>query len=407
MIPLIKVKFVFCVHTGIILPLIMKTTNFDTIINRQNTNSIKWDKYAEDILPLWVADMDFPVPPEVIQAIEKRLSHPVLGYSGADEELLDIICAWVSRRHGWKIAPEQILLMAGVVNGINWTARTFATSESNLLIQTPVYPPFFRVAGNAGMQMLESSLCVSDSCYEIDFEDFEQKVSMGAKVFVLCNPHNPVGRVFKKSELEKLGEICLRNDVIICSDEIHCDLIYTGQKHIPIASISEELAQQTVTLMAASKTFNIPGLHFSFAIVPNENHRQAMQTAGAGMIGHPSFLANEAAKAAFTKCDDWLEQLLSYLEENRDYVIKFVSENIPGIKMFCPQGTYLAWLDCREMDFNPDPHQFFLNEARVALNDGKTFGINGTGFVRLNFGCPQDTLKEALDRMARAVLQRK
>lgn len=385
----------------------MKKTDFDTIINRHNTKSIKWDKYAEDVLPLWVADMDFPAPPEVIQAIENRLSHPVLGYSGADEELLNIICAWVDRRHDWKITPDQIMLMAGVVTGVNWTARTFATSGSGLLIQTPVYPPFFKAAPNAGLKLLESPLRMSDSSYEIDFEDFEQKINQGVKVFVLCNPHNPVGRVFSKPELEKLGEICLRHDVVICSDEIHCDLVYKDQKHIPIASISDELAQQTVTLMAASKTFNIPGLHFSFAIVPNEDHRRAMQAAGAGIVGHPSFLANEAAKAAFTQCDDWLERLRAYLEDNRDYLIKFVSENIPGMKMFCPQGTYLAWLDCREMGLEPDPHLFFLNEARVALNDGTTFGINGSGFVRLNYGCPRATLEQALDRMARAVSNRK
>ncbi len=385
----------------------MDKIDFNTIIDRHNTNSIKWDRYSEDVLPLWVADMDFSAPPQVIQAIEKRLSHPVMGYSGEDEELLEIICSWVDRWHGWKITTDQVMLMAGVVTGINWTARTFGGNGSGLLIQTPVYPPFFRAAANAGMNLLESSLCLSDSCYEIDFDDFERKVSQGVKVFVLCNPHNPVGRVFRKHELEKLGEICLKNDVLICSDEIHCDLIYQGQKHIPIASISDELAQQTITLMAASKTFNIPGLHFSFAIVPNKDHREAMCSAGAGMIGHPSFLANEAAKAAFTRCDEWLTQLNRYLQENRDYVIKFISENIPNIKMFCPEGTYLAWLDCRSMDLNPDTHNFFLEKARVALNDGKTFGENGSGFVRLNFGCPHATLEEALERMAQAVVNGK
>ena len=385
----------------------MEKTNFNTIIDRHGTKSEKWGRYDKDVLPLWVADMDFAAPSAVIRAIEKRISHPVFGYSVIDEELLEIICKWVLRRHGWKISPEQILLMSGVVTGINWTAKAFGTRGSGLMIQTPVYPPFFRAAGYTGLELFKSPLIRGESRYEIDFDDFEKKVSAGVKVFVLCNPHNPVGRVFKPEELERLGEICRRNDVVICSDEIHCDLIYGGEKHVPIASLSEELAQQTITLMAASKTFNIPGLHFSFAIVPNEEYRARLQTASEGLIGKPSFLANEAAKAAFTECDDWLAQLRRYLEDNREFILSYISEKMPEIKVLRPEGTYLSWLDCRALDLKPDPHQFFLNEARVALNDGKTFGENGCGFVRLNFGCPRKTLEEALDRMAQAISDRK
>jgi cystathionine beta-lyase len=302
--------------------------------------------------------------------------------------------------------PEQILLMSGVVSGINWAARTFGTQDAGILIQTPVYPPFHRVAGNAGLNMGKNPLLKTSSGYEIDFDDFEKKISQGVGMFVLCNPHNPVGRVFTREELEKMGEICLRNQVVICSDEIHCDLLYSGQHHIPISSLSEELAQNTVTLMAASKTFNIPGLHFSFAIVPNKAMRKKMERVGAGMVGHPSFLANEAAKAAFSKCDDWLVALRDYLESNRDFVMQFIKENLPAIKLFQPQGTYLAWLDCNQLDLQPDPHHFFLEKAKVALNDGVTFGENGSGYVRLNFGCPRATLEMALKQMADAVDQK-
>ena len=384
----------------------MNTYNFDLQINRRGTNSMKWDMYANDVLPLWVADMDFAAPPEIINAVETRIDHPVFGYSGQDAQLLDIICEWINRRHGWQVSTDQIMLMSGVVSGINWVAKTFGTSDNSLLIQTPVYPPFHKVADNAGMGMLKNPLVKTQSGYTIDFDDFEKKVSQGVKLFVLCNPHNPVGRVFTKEELEKLGEICLRNQVLICSDEIHCDLIYSGQQHIPIASLSEDFAQNTITLMAASKTFNIPGLHFSFAIVPNDDLRHKMEKAGAGMVGHPSFLANEAAKAAFSQCDDWLAGLRDYLESNRDYTIKFIKENMPDIEMFQPEGTYLAWLDCSRLELKPDPHCFFVEKAKVALNDGITFGSNGEGHVRLNFGCPRATLEIALTQMAAAVNQR-
>lgn len=384
----------------------MEKYNFDRQINRRDTNSIKWDLYGKDVLPLWVADMDFAVSPKIVAALENRIAHPVFGYAGPDEQLLEAIREWVYRQHGWQITTEQIMLMPGVVTGINWMAHTFKEAQSGLLIQTPVYPPFFKAAANSGMQLIESPLIRGDSQYEVDFDDFEQKVSQGAKVFVLCNPHNPVGRVYSREELEKIGEICLRHNVLICSDEIHCDLVYSGNRHIPIASLSEELAQNTVTLMAASKTFNIPGLHFSFAVVSNPKLRERMEAAGAGIIGHPSVLANEAAKAAFTACDDWLEELLAYLESNRDYVLEYLAQHLPEINVFAPQGTYLAWLDCRKLDLQPDPYTFFLENAGVALNDGRTFGINGEGFVRLNFGCQRATLEKALDLMSAAVKQR-
>lgn len=382
----------------------MNAKPFDQTINRLHTNSIKWDLYGPDVLPLWVADMDFPAPAAVIDALQNRLNHPVFGYQGHDEQLLEVICTWVERQHGWRIDPADILLVPGVVTGINWVARTFGGPGSGYLIQTPVYPPFFQAAANAGLRLIEAPLTESGGRYEIDFDEFERCMALEKpEVFILCNPHNPVGRVFNRKELERLGEICLQHGVLICSDEIHCDLVYSGFHHLPIASLSEELKSNTITLMAASKTFNIPGLHFSFAIVPNADLRKKMQLSGAGLIGHPEIFACAAAKAAFTQCDDWLVDLLAYLEGNRDYLTSYLKHNIPEITCHPPEGTYLAWLDCRRLELQPDAYHFFLEQARVALNDGLSFGSNGAGFVRLNFGCPRSTLANALERMRQAL----
>jgi cystathionine beta-lyase len=381
----------------------MKKTNFDQLIDRSHTNSIKWDLYPEDVLPLWVADMDFAAPQPIIDALQQRIDHPVYGYEGTDAELLDAICNWINRRHGWQIDCDQIMLMNGVVSGMNWVANAFKEDGKHLLIQTPVYPPFFRVADNIGSALLEAPLIETGQGYQIDFDAFEQLAAAGAGVFILCNPHNPVGRVYTREELECMGEICLRYGITICADEIHCDLVYPGHTHTSIASLSDDLAANTITLMAASKTFNIPGLNFSFAVIPNKENYNRMKKASGGMTGHPEILANAAAKAAFTQCDAWLDDLLIYLQANRDYLLDFIGSNMPDIKIFQPQGTYLAWLDCRLLGLEPDPYHFFLDKAKVALNDGKTFGETGEGFVRLNFGCPRATLQEALERMAAAL----
>ncbi|MCJ7519625.1 MAG: pyridoxal phosphate-dependent aminotransferase [Anaerolineaceae bacterium] len=381
----------------------MKKYDFDRVISRKKTDSVKWSHYPDEVLPLWVADMDFPSPPEVALAIQERISHPFFGYAGDNKPLIEAICKWVSLRHGWKVQPDWILLMSGVVTGINWVAQTFLHPGESLCFHTPVYPPFFYIPENAGVSRIEIPMVVRDSQYEIDFEKFENSLEPSTKLFVLCNPHNPVGRVFTRQELERINEICLRRGVLVCSDEIHCDLTFSGYRHIPLASLSEEAAQNTVTLMAPSKTFNLPGLHFSFAIVPNKSHREQMEKARKGVIGCPNILANESTLAVLTYSADWLDQLLIYLESNRDFMLDFLKTHIPGILMTQPEGTYLAWLDCRELDLMPDPYRLFLNNAKVALNDGRAFGKNGSGFVRLNFGCPRPILTDALVRMADAV----
>jgi len=381
----------------------MNKYDFDKVISRRNTDSVKWSRYPEDVLPLWVADMDFPSPPVVAEAINKRLAHPFFGYAGDDRQLIEAICKWAADRHAWKIEPEWVVLVPGVVTGMNWVAQTFVKPGDALCFHTPIYPPFFHISECIGTKRVEIPMVVREGKYQVDFDKFESLISPSIKLFVLCNPHNPVGRVYTRTELEEINEICQKNDILVCSDEIHADLIFSDQRHIPMASISESAAHNTITLMAPSKTFNIPGLHFSFAVIHDQQLRESMESTRKGVIGCPTMLANEAARAVYSEGAGWLDELLIYLEANCDFLIAFLKENLPEINVIKPEGTYLAWLDCRKLDLLPDPYHFFLSKAKVALNDGLTFGENGKGFVRLNFGCPRAILAEALIRMAEAV----
>ena len=381
----------------------MQTFDFDRVYPRQESDSIKWKQFPPDVLPLWVADMDFASPVEIIEAMQERLAHPLFGYAEEDQVLRELICEWVGKKHEWAITPEQILFTCGVVSGMNWVTQSLIQHCEGVAFQTPVYPPFFKVPRNAGCPFVQIPLVAGQHGYEIDFDRFRQDLSADIRLFILCNPHNPVGRVFSRYELETIGEICLQKDILICSDEIHCDLVYSANQHVPIASLSSELAQRTVTLMAPSKTFNVPGLNMSFALVPNKDLRERLSKARRGIIGSPNLLANAAARAAYRHGEPWLRALLVYLERNRDYLMGYLQERVPAIRLFQPQGTYLAWLDCRQLDLDQDPCEFFLNHAKVALNNGRDFGKVGEGFVRLNFGCPRSVLDEALQRMEKAV----
>jgi len=383
----------------------MDEYNFDRIIDRRGSNAIKWNLFSEEILPLWVADMDFASPKEVISDVQARLDHPIFGYQSKDMELMDVIVDWMFKQHSWKITPEDILLVPGVVAGFNWAVRSFTEINNSIIFQTPVYFPFFNISQNNNVQQITVPLKNTDNGYKIDFDEFEGKIREDTRIFILCNPHNPVGRVYRKDELERLGEICLANDILICSDEIHCDLVYPGHTHLPIASLSKELAMNTITLMAPSKTFNIPGLHFSFAVVQNENLRNKMTKARNGIIGEPNILAQSAAKAAYKYGGEWLGALLKYLDQNRQLVVEFTKANIPEIQVHSPEGTYLAWLDCSALNLKKGPYNFILENAKVALNDGETFGGISSGFVRLNFGCPKSVLIKALNKMAISIQQ--
>ena len=374
--------------------------DFDTIIDRRATDSIKWNWCDADELPLWVADMDFRCPEPVIAALQERTAHGIFGYGHCPAELREVIVARLVSRYGWRVAPEAIVFTPGVVVGFNLAAQALTQPGEGLLIQTPVYPPFLPVAADAGLRNETMELTRrADGGYEIDFDRFEAALSPHTAMFLLCNPHNPVGRVFRQEELERMATLCLERRITICSDEIHCDLIFSGHEHRPIAALDPEIAARTVTLMAPSKTFNIPGLGCSFAVIPDPALRARFKAGQRGVVGHVTVPGYVAALAAYRDSGPWLEALLTYLEANRDLVVAFVREHLPGVQVAAPEGTYLAWLDCREAGIPGNPYDFFRARARVMLNDGATFGSGGEDFVRLNFGAPRALVAEGLERM--------
>lgn len=378
--------------------------NFDQFVDRSRTESLKWRLYGDEVLPLWVADMDFLSPEPVIRALHQRVEQGVFGYGLIMPELGEVVVERLYSLYGWRVSPEALVFLPGVVPGFNLACRAVTSPGDGVLVQTPVYPPILRAPANAGLSCDEMELTRrADGYYEIDFDLFEDTITGRTRVFILCNPHNPVGRVFRREELERMAEICLRHDMVICSDEIHCDLVFAGHQHIPIASLAPEIGERTITLMAPSKTYNIAGLKCSVAIIENAELREKFNAARAGLVGGVNVLGYTAALAAYRDGQAWLEEVLRYLEANRDFLLRYVSERLPGITMVSPEGTFLGWLDCRQAGIPGNPHEFFLREAKVALNDGATFGRGGEGFVRLNFACPRSTLLEALNKMEKAL----
>ncbi len=382
--------------------------DFDRVIDRRRTESNKWHKYPPDVLPLWVADMDFRSPEPVIRALRERVEHGVFGYGVEQPEFYDVFLDRLQTRYGWRVSPEAILVIPGVIPGFNLAARALTAAGDGLLLQTPVYPPIGRVPGNVGLTSDEMELELQpDGRYAIDFERFEAAIGERTRMFLLCNPHNPVGRVFRRDELERMAEVCLRRGLLICADEVHCELTFSRQRHVPIASLDAEIAARTITLMAPSKSFNLPGLKCAVAIIPNASLREKFVAAQLDLVRAVNVLGYTAALAAYRDGQPWLDALLRYLEANRDFVVEYARSKLPGVRAASPEATYLAWLDCREADLpDSDPYTFFLDEARVALTDGKAFGRGGAGFVRLNFACPRATLAEGLDRMRHALERR-
>lgn len=391
--------------------------NFDERIDRRASDSEKWQTYDGDVIPMWLADMDFISPLPVIQALQERVAHGVFGYpvgiTGKPEETMEIrslIAERLESRYGWRVQPEEIVFVPGAVTGFNLACHTLAELGGAVLVQPPVYHPILHAPGNAGLERRDVPLVRSpNGNYEIDLDAFEAAMDEKTRLFILCNPHNPVGRVFRQEELAALAEICLRKRVVICSDEIHCDLLFSGQQHTPIASLDPQVARSTITLMAPSKTFNLAGLKFSYAIIPDPLLRTRYMNADKGLAGWINIMGWVAARAAYREGQDWLDQLLVYLEGNRDFLFEYVQRELPSIQMVKPEGMYLAWLDCRELSidlvpYDGSPYEFFLQRARVAFNDGAMFGNGGEGFVRLNFGCPRSILVEALARMRSALL---
>jgi cystathionine beta-lyase len=379
--------------------------DFDHVIDRRNSDSNKWRKFPADVLPLWVADMDFPSPPAVVNALRERVEHGFFGYLVEKPELQEVVAERMAKRYGWRVSPDAVMPLPGVIAGFNLALRALTSPGDGLLVQTPVYPPILRAAGNHGLTRDEHALTRGDDGrYTVDLHAFERALAPRTRAFLLCNPHNPVGRVFERAELEGIAAACARADVWIIADEIHCDLLLNGRRHVPIATLSPEIEARTVTLMAPSKTFNLAGLKCAVAIVPNTALRERLTAAVADLVPKINVLGHAAAVAAYREGDPWLEELLRYLEANRDFLVKEIPRRLPGVAFAPPEATYLAWLDCRgARPAGGDPYTFFLERARVALNDGRLFGAGGDGFVRLNFGCPRALLAEGLERMARAL----
>ncbi|HWR66974.1 MAG TPA: PatB family C-S lyase [Bellilinea sp.] len=377
------------------------TYSFDTIFDRRSTESVKWNLFPTDVLPLWVADMDFAVPPVVTEALRQRIAHPIYGYPKVQEGLITAIQAHLQRKYDWQVdAAEDFLFLPGVVISFNLATQALAQPGGSLVFMTPVYMPFFELAKNAGLQQVTVDL-VQDAGghFLIDWERLETAIAARPNLLILCNPHNPVGKVFTRSELERVAEICLRYEVPIVADEIHSDLVYSGYEHTPLASLSPEIAANTITLMAPSKTFNVPGLGCSFAIITNPRLRNAFNLARRGLVHGANLMGMVAAQAAYSGGQDWLRELLVYLEGNRDFLVETIQHQLPHARITPPEGTYLAWIDLQAYNLEPAPSEFLIQQARVALNDGAEFGQAGSGFVRLNFACPRSTLTEALERI--------
>ena len=381
------------------------TFDFDHPPERRGTDSQKWQKYAgRDVLPLWVADMDFTSPPAITAALQARVAHGIYGYARPVQSTTDSIVAALASRYGWKIDPAWIVWLPGLVVGLNVTAQAFAEPGDEVLTLAPVYPPFMSAPKNSARISTTVPFELRDGAWAINWEALERAVTPRTRLFYLCNPHNPLARVWRREELARLAEFCLRHKLVLCSDEIHCDLILDpALPHIPTALLSPEIATRTVTLMAPSKTYNMPGLGTSFAIIPDAMRRTRFVRATAGIVAEVNTLGFTACEAAYRDCEPWRQALLAYLRGNRDYLLDFVARELPGVKIEAPiEATYLAWLNVAALGL-PDPTGHFERHG-VGLSDGAFFGAPKGRYVRINFGCTRATLVEALRRMKSALI---
>lgn len=377
--------------------------NFDRQPDRRDVPGEKWGRYADrDILPLWVADMDFAAPPPVLEALRSRIEHGVFGYTDAWPSLISAVTDGIARDHGWRVEPDWLVWLPGVVTGLNLACRAVGNPGDGVFTATPIYPPFLFAPANNERRLLSCALEESAGRWHWNREATTAAIDDRTRLFMLCNPHNPVGRAFDREELSWIAALAEERDLVICSDEIHCGLVLDADRpHIPIATLDECTARRTITLMAPSKTWNIPSLYCAFAIIPDPALRSGFRHAMRGIVPHVNVLGMVAAEAAYRNGGPWRAALLDYLRGNRARVVEAVAA-MPGLRTTSPEATYLAWIDCREAGLD-DPVRFF-EAAGVGLSDGKGFGL--AGFVRLNFGCPRSTLDEALARMHRALVTR-
>lgn len=389
----------------------MTKYNFDEIIDRKGTGAIKVDVLEErygssDLISLWVADMDFKSPPDVVEAIIERAKHGVFGYTSASQQYYDSIINWVKRYHDWEIDQEWLSYIPGIVKGIAFVVDCFTSGEDKIIIQPPVYHPFRIIPELHHRAILDNPLVLGeDGQYKMDFVGLRKMIDPSCKILILCNPHNPGGRVWTRQELIDLAEICYDNNILVISDEIHADLAFDGHKHIPFASVSEKAAQNSITFMAPSKTFNIAGIVSSYAVVPNEKlkeHFYAYLERSELQDGH--IFAYVATEAVYNYGDEWLKEAKDYIWTNICFVDKYLKENIPQIKAMIPQASFLVWLDCRDLGLSqPELEELFVKEAGLALNTGTMFGEGGEGFMRMNVGSPKSIIEKALNQLKSAI----
>lgn len=385
---------------------------FEKLPKRENTRSVKWDMVktlygAEDVQPMWVADMDLPIAEPIRDALVNRAEHAIFGYTLTDDKLNQTVKDWLLRRHNWDIKKEWIIYSPGVIPTLHMAILNVTNPGDSVLIQTPVYPPFYDIVKSHDRKLVTNPLQYKNGAYEIDFDDLETKFKQGVKAFILCNPHNPVGRVWSKQDLEKMAALCLQYDVFMLSDEIHADLIFDGKKHIPLGTLSNEINNRTITCMSPTKTFNLAGLNVSYAIVPDEDIRVAMQKEyrkyGMTML---NAMGITALDAAYTDGEKWLDDLLTLLEHNRNILVEAFQER-PEITAIRAEGTYLIWLDCTNMGLpHADLKNFMQEEAKVGLNDGVSFGKEGEGFMRMNIASPTTYVQEGINKIIAALDKR-
>ncbi|MBN1160620.1 MAG: pyridoxal phosphate-dependent aminotransferase [Dehalococcoidales bacterium] len=392
--------------------------DFDRVYSRKNTGSAKWDAIkaifgSEDVIPMWVADMDFPTAKPIVEALKKRAEHPFYGYTHAAPGVTEAVTDRLQRKFNWKVEPEWVVFTPGVIPALSMAVKALTHPGDEIILQEPVYFPFFSVVKANGCQVATNQLKLNNGRYEMDFTELDSKFeSRGGmefggnriKAIILCNPHNPIGRLWGKEDLTRLGKIMLKQEIPIISDEIHCELLYKGHKHTPFATLSREFERNSIVCMAPSKTFNLPGLHASSIIIPDKKLRDKFSEARAGSGYGMNIFGLTAMEAAYRYGDEWLEQLLVYLQGNLDFTLKYFKEKIPKIKVIKPQATYLLWLDCRGLGLDdPALSSFMKEKAKVGMNDGFIFGAGGSGFQRMNIACPRTILEEALQRIEKAV----
>ncbi|MCT4603444.1 MAG: pyridoxal phosphate-dependent aminotransferase [Marinifilum sp.] len=384
--------------------------NFDEIIDRKNTNSVKYDKLKhyfgkDDLLPFWVADTDFNVPQCISDAIINRANHAIYGYSFRGNECIKSVQNWLKNRHNWIVNEEWVSSSPGVVTALSLLLMSLTEKGDKIAVQPPVYHPFFHVVNDTGRTLVHNPLIRTNNSYKMDFEHLEQLAKEGLKAIIISNPHNPVGRVWTKDELLKLGELAAIYDFLIISDEIHQDLIYKKHKHIVLASLSDDLANRTITCIAPSKTFNVAGLASSVIIIPNQQLKKTYEKLLCAMhLDSGNLFGHVAMQAGYEHGADWLEQLLDYLQGNVDFVRDFLEKNIPEIKLVEPEATYLLWLDCRKLGISSEKlNQILIEKGNLALNKGTTFGKEGNGYMRLNIGCPNSMLREGLEILSHTI----